>query len=171
MVNPPINDSQDIKPPDIVEPSAIEKEVYIQTQHWTRHNETLIVATNTVLLGALAAIGANYFKDINAFSHKVYIIPLLVSLAGIGLTIFLSRQYVLSVSRVVAYEKYFKLHTENKKFDCIAVKTRWWKSSWEKTFVPEYLEDFPTYGPITSWFFLLIHIAIATVSALKLYCL
>lgn len=145
------------------------KEIYVQTQNWARHNETLIIATNTVLLGAIAAISANYFKAKNDYSSEILWLPLLIACTGILTTIYLSRQYKLAITRVVVYEKYFKMHDA---CDKISEFTRAYSTPcarWDDTFVPKYLSTPPKFGAASSWFFLVVHLAILVISAWRLY--
>lgn len=148
---------------------TLRKEVYVQTQNWARHNETLIIATNTVLLGAIAAISANYFKNTGDYSLNILWLPLLIAITGIFTTVYLSRQYKLAITRVVAYEKYFKMHDECDQMPEIVKEYSKPCAQWCKTFVPEYLSKPPKFGAASSWFFLVVHLAIFGVSTLMLY--
>ena len=147
------------------------KEIYVQTQNWARHNETLIIATNTVLLGATAAISANFFKAEAAYSPNLVWLPFVISLIGLVSTIYLSRQYKLAITRVVVYEKYFKLHDQFKdEFNDIQNIAKEYSTpcaQWTKSFVPEYLNTPPKFGAASSWFFLLVHLIILTFIAVQ----
>ncbi len=138
------------------------KEIYIQTQSWARHNETLIVATNTVLLGALAAIWPNmYGESCQLLSRNAYFLPPLISLAGIIITVILSLQYKAAITRVVVYERYFGLHADGELGsltdtifgNCSKNTSKHWGSS----FVPDYLNKPPRFGSKTCICFFLIH--------------
>ena len=147
---------------------SLRKEVYVQTQNWARHNETLIIATNTVLLGAIAAIASNYFKNSGDYSVNILWLPLFVSATGVITTLYLSRQYKLSITRVLVYEKYFKMHDPCEKISEIAKDYSLSYAQRVGTFVPEYLCNPPKFGAISSWFFLLVHALIFVVSGFLL---
>ena len=145
---------------DPKEQLTLRKEVYVQTQNWARHNETLIIATNTVLLGAIAAISANYFKNASDYSSNILWLPLFIALTGICTTVFLSRQYRLAITRVVVYEKYFKMHQACTQMPAIVRDYSTKCAKWSETFVPEYLSNPPKFGAASSWFFLAVHLVI-----------
>lgn len=148
---------------------SLQKEVYVQTQNWSRHNETLIIATNTVLLGAIAAISANYFKAAKDYSSGIYWLPFVIAGVGIVVTIYLSRQYKLAITRVIAYEKFFKLHEDCDGMQEIAKLHSGFCAKWYRTFVPEYLASPPIFGAASSWFFLFVHLCIFVLSAWQLF--
>lgn len=158
---------------DAKERLTLLKEVYVQTQNWARHNETLIIATNTVLLGATAAICANYFKAKADYAPDLFWLPLVLACVGLVTTVYLSRQYKLAITRVVVYEKYFKLHAQFKdEFNDIENIVKEYSTPcapWIKTFVPEYLNKPPKFGAASSWFFLFVHLAILVICAIKLF--
>lgn len=167
----------------------LQKEIYIQTQNWARHNETLIIATNTVLLGAMAATAANFFKATSDYSSSIIWLPLLISMTGIVTTCYLSRQYKLAITRVVVYEHYFEMVVGNldivesaravfeksKQTDTAATPVN--KSAdalkeypgWGSGFVPEYLNNPPKFGAASSWFFLIVHLIIFCSSVYKIW--
>lgn len=148
---------------------TLQKEIYVQTQNWARHNETLIIATNTVLLGAIAAISANYFKAKSDYSSEILWLPLLIAYIGILTTIYLSRQYKLAITRVVVYEKYFKMQDACDEISKIVKAYSMPNAKWEVAFVPEYLSSPPKFGAASSWFFLIVHLTIFGLSAWRLY--
>lgn len=139
---------------------AMKKEIYVQTQNWARHNETLIIAANTVLLGAIAAISTIYFRQPNEYTKYLMCLPQIISALGLLITFYLSRQYNLAISRVVVYEKYFNMHD---KCDAISEATKDYSipwAEWGNTFVPKYLHNAPVYARITGIFFYAVHILI-----------
>jgi hypothetical protein len=151
----------------------LQKEIYIQTQNWARHNETLIIATNTVLLGAVAATAASFFNATTYYSINIFWFTFLIALTVVITTCYLSRQYKLAISRVVAYEKYFGMQ-ENCDFMATLIKELFKQrprvvGKWGGSFVPEYLHNPPVFGAASSWFFLMAHLIIFCGSGYKIF--
>lgn len=135
-------------------------EVYIQTQNWARHNETLIIAANTILIGAAAAIATVFFKS-HANMHALTIcIPLSISIIGIFITLHLSKQYCEAITRIVVYEKYFGMHQTDHQFNLISKEYSKPSCKWTKGFVPNYLHSPPT-GAASTKIFIIINSLIA----------
>lgn len=150
------------------ERTGLWKEVYVQTQVWVKHYESLIIAINTILLGAAAAIAANFFQNRGSYSSDLFWLILCIALVGIVMTSYLSWQYKLALTRVVVYEKFFGLHNVCPGIDEFTAQHRIWGKLWERTFVPEYLNNPPRFGAASTHFFLAIHFAILVTSAVML---
>ena len=165
LVNKMIN----VEEVDVKERLGLLKEIYVQTQNWARHNETLIIATNTILLGAIGAIIANYLRVNVEYSLDIFWLPLIISFIGIITTIYLSRKYRLAITRVVVYEKYFKMHEDFPRIRDLVKEYSEINAKWESAFVPEYLNHPPKFGAASSWFFLIVHTAIFGSCFFKLF--
>jgi hypothetical protein len=147
---------------------TLQKEIYVQTQNWARHNETLIIATNTILLGAAAAIAANFFKNPDSYSRFLPWLPFAIACIGLVMTFYLSWQYKLALTRVVVYEKYFKFHDSCAGIKEIASAHKSFMKTWDETFVPEYLNMPPKFGAASTYFFIFLHLVILLVSSCML---
>lgn len=129
------------------------RELYIQTQHWTRHNENLIVATNALMFSAIGAVAVALFKNPETLKNLV-IIMAVISLIGMVLTYILNRRYMFSVERLVMYEKLFGFHKKESAIDNIGSKPL----NWGSCFIPKYLQDAPKFAPESAIFFLILHV-------------
>lgn len=139
---------------------TLQKEIYIQSQHWARHNETLIIATNTVLLGAVAAIFTIYFRNSPGYKLGIFLLPLIISLLGLVATTSLSRQYRDAISRLVVYENFFGMHKENKDILKVLDDYPTLKNDWGNSFVPECFHQPLTRPRPPSTFFFIVHTVI-----------
>jgi len=154
---------------NLKEKLALQKEVYVQTQNWARHNETLIVATNTVLLGAAAAFFTIYFRTSTQYSPWIFSLPGVISILGLIITGYLTVQYNNSISRLVVYEKYFGMHKDNAGISEVLTCLPSLKERWGESFVPKFYHQ-PIKGlRATSWFFLVVHLIVLAFSSYFVY--
>lgn len=93
------------------DPPWLAKELYIQAQHWTRHNENLIVAANTFLLATIAAATVMAHREVKPDSRwMVFLLPVVVAALGLVFTLVLRLRYRQSVARLIVYEKLLQGH-------------------------------------------------------------
>lgn len=152
---------------DLKENLGIKKEIYSETQNWARHNETMIVATNTILLGATAAIASNYLKTV---APQNFIFPMFLAfipLIGLIITWYLTGQYKNAISRIIVYETCFGLHgnceVTNSALEILqspSIKKKWCKGQEETPFVPKYLHNLSWYGAMSTPIFSTINFAL-----------
>jgi len=143
----------------------IYKELYVQAQNWARHNEILIISSNTILATAgftFLSAGISIKNDSNFFHW----ISLAVSLIGTALSLILSNRFHASLRRVIIYEKKFKLHqpTENSFIESIGKIDVKWGDCW----VPKYLHNPPRIGLTTPILFLIIYFFLTASNISKL---
>lgn len=148
------------------------RELYVQTQNWARHNENLIIATNAVIFSGIAAIFTSIIKS-HLNGWHLLLLPA-ISIFGICLTHVLNRRYMLSIRRLVAYEKLFGFHkplrnpivltalngetaaidyvSDKQSIDQVAL------CKWGRCLVPDYLHEPPKYGPESVKIFQTLHV-------------
>jgi|SRR5690606_6697945 hypothetical protein len=142
--------------------------IYAETQSWARHNETLIIGSNTVLLTVCAALfGGKYNMD-GKNNLLLYGLALCIGILGLVTTNYLSKEYRRAICRIVAYERYFWMHVPDEQMASFSgcYCDKW--AHWGDSFVPKYLHSPPAYGAKSSLFFLLVHTAIVIASVAML---
>lgn len=137
------------------------RELYIQTQHWARHNENLIIATNAAVLSAIGAIATSLIKNDLNLTTEFLLLFGTISLFGFILNTILNHRYMRSINRLVAYEKFFGFHAPFKYRDTTwqEVSLKDSASNWE-SLVPEYLKKPPTLAPVSVWLFWSLYVVI-----------
>ncbi|MGE0073242.1 MAG: hypothetical protein AB7S55_09320 [Thiomonas sp.] len=143
----------------------IKKEIYAQTQNWARHNEMLIVATNTILLGAVAGIYSSHFKNFSLAGFDFYVFLLTLPILGLIITIHLNREYINAIDRIIKYETYFGLHASCSEIQKISNNDCRWGAS----FIPNYLHNHRRFSASTITFAAIHGILLVTFISLAWY--
>ena len=140
------------------------RELYIQSQHWARHNENLIIATNGLILSGIAAIVTSAIKNGQALNEQYLLLLASISSIGIVLTLILNRRYLRSVERLVSYEALFGFHKKLNDSEQVALnQLKTGNPQWGECLVPFYLHERPKRAPESVVFFGAVHVLVLVV--------
>lgn len=86
---------------------ATVRQLYGETQNWTRHYEQLIVNANVLIVSAcLIFVGLSFGDKVSRVeSVALLVVPIFIAAAGIAMTRILFRLYAVCIERLIRFEK------------------------------------------------------------------